>query len=124
TEGKSFDCRPESFSFWYTYDSYNTDKFDARITLWSGNTKIGEGVYTSPAASVATYTQCTVKVVYTNELLRADKMTIVFRSTNKAIPEVEKKTLAIDYEPDMDYNKNWSAWVGSKLRVDDITLNY
>ncbi|MEG1076014.1 MAG: DUF4493 domain-containing protein [Mucinivorans sp.] len=124
TEGKSFDCRPESFSFWYTYDSYNTDKFDARITLWSGNTKIGEGVYTSPAASVATYTQCTVKVFYTNELLRADKMTIVFRSTNKAIPEVEKKTLAIDYEPDMDYNKNWSAWVGSKLRVDDITLNY
>ncbi|MEG0724684.1 MAG: DUF4493 domain-containing protein [Mucinivorans sp.] len=124
TEGKPFDCRPESFSFWYTYDSYNTDKFDARITLWSGNTKIGEGVYTSPAASVATYTQCTVKVVYTNELLRADKMTIVFRSTNKATPEVEKKTLAIDYEPDMDYNKNWSAWVGSKLRVDDITLNY
>ncbi|MEG2527679.1 MAG: DUF4493 domain-containing protein [Mucinivorans sp.] len=125
TEGRAFASRPTSMSFYYTYTNYNNDSFDARISLWSGQTKIGEGIYKSPAAqSVAAYQQCTVKIAYANSLLRADKMTIVFRSTTKDQPEVRKVTMAIDYEADMDYNKNWSIFVGSVLRVDDISLNY
>lgn len=122
TQGKPFASRPTSMSFYHTYTEYNNDSFDATIILWSGVTEIGRGVYTGKEQT--SYTQVTVPVVYSNRLLKADKMSIMFRSTTKSQPEVLKITMDLDFEADPDYNKGWSVFVGSVLRVDDISLNY
>lgn len=125
--GRAFEARPTQLQFYYTYSQYNNDSFDAQIILWSGDTQIGSGTFTSPQgqSTSAQYVKATVEVNYTNRLLRADKMTIIFRSTNKA--QAETKTGAkidLDYMPDPDYNKGWTAHIGSILRVDDVSLVY
>lgn len=127
TLGKPFASRPVAFDFYYTYSQYNNDSFDAQIILWSGDTQIGSGTFTSPQgqSTSAQYVKATVVVDYTNRLLRADKMTIIFRSTNKAQAEVKTQTaIDLDDVPGVSNNKGWSVHIGSILRVDDVSLVY
>lgn len=125
TLGKPHTSRPSAFSFFYTYSNYNGDSFDARIILYNGATQIGFGSFVSkPGEGESSYTKVEVSVLYSNRLLRADKMTIIFRSTTKDQAEVRKITMDLDYEADMSYNKGWSVHVGSVLRVDDVNLVY
>lgn len=125
TEGKAHNSRPVGFKFQYTYENYNSDSFDARITLWNGTTKIGEGKFTSKnGESVTQYKEAQVGITYTNRVLKADRMTIVMRSTTKDSPEVRARDLDVDFVGNEDYNKGWNVHVGSILRVDDIELVY
>lgn len=125
TEGKAHTSRPATCRFHYTYNNYNSDSFDARVTVWSGNKKIGQGVFTSKVGeSVSTYREAYINIIYTDRTLKADRMTIAFRSTTKESPEVQATTLDVDFVGNEDYNKNWKVHVGSILRVDDIELTY
>lgn len=123
--GKPFASRPSTLTFYHTYEPYESDSFDAQIIIYSGGQQIGTGKYVS-SEKVGNYTQVTVNVTYTERRQRADAMAIAFRSTITSPAAVRKvnDSVALDMIGNMDYNKNWSVWIGSMLRVDDIAVGY
>lgn len=123
--GKPFASRPAKMTFYHTYAPYGSDKFIAEVILYSAGVEIGRGSYVSGEA-VASYTETTVEVTYSDRRHRADAMAIAFSSSVSRPAEVRKVngSVALDMEGNMDYNKNWSAFIGSILRVDDIAVGY
>lgn len=131
TPGKAFASRPSSVSFYSTYSAYNDDNKDSYVVdveLYSGDEVIGTGQYISTAGeSVSSYTKVEVPIVYTNRRARADKVYISFKSSTSSNPEVSYKGYTLSYGATdtytFDSNLN-NAFIGSVLRVDDITLEY
>lgn len=126
TFGKPFASRPLSFKFYYTYNQYNNDSFDAEAIAYSGDVEIGRGYFASAVGvSSSDYIECVVPIIYSVIDKRADRFTISFRSTTKSQPEVYKNgSYMLNFVGNEDYNKNWAIWIGSVLRVDDISVNY
>lgn len=126
TYGKPFASRADSMCFHYTYASYNNDSFDAEVLVYSGGEQIGRGYFASATGvSASSYEKQWVRIIYSVREKRADSFSIIFRSTTKGQPEVKKQDpYLINFIGQEDYNKDWALWVGSVLRVDDISVAY
>lgn len=124
--GKSFDSRPTSFSFYYTYTPYDSDEsFTADIVLYSGSDEIGTGSFVSAAGvTTSNYEKQVVEIEYTDRRVRADKMAITFLSTNQSPAPVRKTTYTVDFVGNEEDNEDWGIWLGAILRVDNVELQY
>ncbi len=125
TLGKAYATRPESFSFNYTYQPYDSEEsFSAEIVLFSGDTEIGRGSYVSAKGEAQnTYTEQKVAIDYSNRRLRADKMGILFKSTTTSPAPVHKVSYDIEFDGQGDsYTDGWGIWLGAILRIDDVAV--
>ena len=124
-EGRSHNSRPTRLSFWYMYEPYNSDTYDALVKVFDaeGNV-IATGSYSSDA-SQSTWQQVDIDLSYATlgdgSTAKANKIYVFFESSNKGQGNVpygkqRKITLADDKERTTHY--------GSILRIDDISLTY
>lgn len=116
--GVNFASRPSSLSFYYKYDSYNSDTFKVYICVKNGETVIAEGIATPSAAGDWTY--CKVDLTYSETSLTAQSIYIELKSSSSSgePPWTTKRTIT--------YGGTNTAGVhgGSVLTVDDIELIY
>lgn len=122
-DGASFESRPLSMSFWYKYrPSKRGDQLWAEVQVVhkeNGQTTVlGEGLVRR-ADTVDMWTQLTVPVTYRDKTKKATHIIIIFKSGEKA----EKAYSFFDEVPPFANLSN-GEYVGSKLWVDDVMLNY
>ena len=124
-EGRPFSVRPTHFSFWYTYDPYNSDgadTFEALVKVFDANgTVIGSGNYTCNKLTTS-WTQQTIAINYTGEIVaKAAKIYVFFQSSNAGqgnVPYGKKRDVVL-----ADDAKRTTHY-GSVLRIDDLELRY
>lgn len=114
THGIPFESRPNSFSFYYKYDSHSSDEMlvQARVeNRRNGVTTIlASGEYRS-TASQGSFAQRTIELNYTVADMPATHMVLAFYSGKN--------------ENSKDYIKGGSGyWYGSRLYVDKLTFEY
>ena len=124
-EGRPFSVRPTHFSFWYTYDPYNSDgadTFEALVKVIDANgTVIGSGNFTCNKLTTS-WTQQTIAINYTGEIVaKAAKIYVFFQSSNAGqgnVPYGKKRDVVL-----ADDAKRTTHY-GSVLRIDDLELRY
>lgn len=123
-EGRIFNSRPTDFSFWYKYTPYGTDEFEAYIELQNrDNGTIIVGAATSKVSkseSDKEWIHVVEKIDYINSDVRITHMFIRFISSTAKTPSVATN-VSMKLE---GINDNWKAHVGSRLRVDNVSLIY
>lgn len=123
TQGKlfcdnhSFASRPTKVEFYYKYDSYNNDTFQASIELKSEGVVIATGSFTN-SPSVSEWTLASVDLSYSDLKKKATSITVTFLSSTKSEPDVKIQTLTI---LGAEYTKTHT---GSCITLDDIKLVY
>lgn len=119
-QGRPFSSRPSKLTFWYKYESVNSDNFKVYISMKNGDTVIGEGTYTS-SESKTDWAECAVDITYSRTDLVADTIYIEFVSAS----DTEKWKYANNIG-DIVYGGDKTADVhrGSILTVDDLELIY
>lgn len=119
-QGRPFSSRPSKLTFWYKYESVNSDNFKVYISMRNGDTVIGEGTFTS-SESKTDWEGCAVDITYNRTDLAADTIYIEFISAS----DTEKWKYANNIG-DIVYGGDKTADVhrGSILTVDDIELIY
>lgn len=119
-QGRPFSSRPSKLTFWYKYESVNSDNFKVYISMKDGDTVIGEGTYTS-SESKTDWAECAVDITYSRTDLVADTIYIEFVSAS----DTEKWKYANNIG-DIVYGGDKTADVhrGSILTVDDLELIY
>lgn len=125
TEGHRFDSRPLSMAFWYKYIPYNTDQFQVEIELRNNDVVIATGKYVSASVGNADeeYREAVVDLQYTNWDLKATAIYINILSTTKT--EFTKDDLQKAGKIELtDCASSWTTHLGSRLRIDGITLMY
>lgn len=131
--GHTFVSRPTKMSFAYKYTPHNTDEFEAYIEIQNrenGNTTVlGSGVYRkSSNASDKIYQKANVEMKYQNVELKATHIYIRFLSTTKTSfiwKILGQKDLDMNASVDLaDAKDNWTAHIGSRLKIDDVELIY
>ena len=117
TQGRPFSSRPEQLGFWYKYAPCDSDSFKVYIAVKNGDTVIGEGTLTS-SASVSSWEQAVVDIIYSRTDLKADTIYVEFVSGSD--------TGKWQYGVDIVYGGDRTANVhgGSTLTIDDIELIY
>lgn len=119
--GIAFTSRPASLSFYYKYEAYNSADYGyAEIKVLDASGKlVASG--SKNLGSAASYTLATIPVNYAAGAAKAAKITVIFKSTgNASCLEIKSENVK---GPDFG-NLSDGEYVGSKLFVDDITLNY
>lgn len=119
-QGRPFSSRPSKLTFWYKYESVNSDNFKVYISMKNGDTVIGEGTFTS-SESKTDWAECAVDITYSRTDLVADTIYIEFVSAS----DTEKWKYANNIG-DIVYGGDKTADVhrGSILTVDDLELIY
>lgn len=119
--GKPFSSRPTQVSFWYKYYSYNNESTEPYVEVYDKQgSVIGTGKFLI-SQSKDDFTQGMINISYSgNEGKKADKIAIVFSSTNSASPATEilqgEQSAIVGY---------WdSRHIGSVLTIDDVSLIY
>lgn len=116
-QGRGFSARPSRLVFWYKYSPCDEDSFRAYISVMSGDTVIGEGMFTS-SASVSSWAEAIIDVNYTRTDIKADTIYIEFVSGS----DTDKWKYGVDIVYGGDKTANVHG--GSILTVDDIELIY
>lgn len=124
--GISFASRPSSLSFNYKFESYNNRYGYAEVKVLdaSGN-EIASGNVV--IADKADFTEMTIPLTYAAKSPKAAKLIVIFRSTNVGKSLGDGSALGkddVNLVFDANFIKSNSVHVGSKLYIDDITLNY
>lgn len=114
THGIPFDSRPNSFSFYYKYDSHSSDEMLVRAQVENRHngvtTILASGEYRS-TASQGSFAQRTINLNYTVADMPATHLVLAFYSGKN--------------ENNKDYIKGGSGyWYGSRLYVDKLTFGY
>lgn len=121
--GQPFTSRPSSFSFDYTFASFNGESFKAYAVIENRNggkvTELARGELTS-ATDVSNYTKATVNLKYSNTALKATHAYIVFISSTSPNPgEKNVQGSKGAFEGYVDARR-----IGNVLTVDNIQFNY
>lgn len=123
TYGRSFTSRPVSLTFYYKFVPINSEAFKAYIVVENRDndtvTELARAELTSSDA-VGTFTQATLDLAYSNTVLKATHMYIVFISSTADSPSVG--LCNGDLNAFNGYSD--SRYVGNVLTVDDIELIY
>lgn len=123
TQGKlycsdhSFASRPTKLEFYYKYESYNNDTYQATVELKNGETVIASGSFTKDA-TVSEWTLASVDLSYTDLKKKATSISITFVSSTKSEPDVKIQTVTILGQ---EYS---TTHTGSYVTLDDINLVY
>ncbi len=121
---RTFGSRPATLKFWYQYLPLNNDEALAYIQVWNINgdtrTELGYGEV-KITGTQNTYKQMSVDVAYTVTNMRATHYTVLFKSSTASTPPTSTN-VSIDYPGSP--NSSLKGHIGSKLRIDDITLEY
>lgn len=123
--GIGHSSRPQSLKFNYKYAPYNGDKCKIKAILYNAS---GEVIASTDefesSLSVANYNELTLDFNYSSLTSKAAKLFVIFQSgVNEGVNERWEYVTAVDGS----YDANpWSldTFVGSVLKVDNITLNY
>lgn len=122
--GRPFVSRPTDFSFWYKYTPSGTDEFSVYVEFQnrdSETTAVGSAtVRISKSEADTDWIQVKEKINYTNKLLPVTHMYIKFLSSTTEIPPINTN-VSMKLEGISD---DWKAHVGSRLRIDDLSLIY
>lgn len=123
--GISHQSRPESLKFSYKYAPYNGDNCKVYAVLYnaSGEVIASTDEFTT-ASTVNSYTELTLNFKYTVTTSKAASLFVMFQSgVNEGINEKWEYVKAVEGS----YSANpWSldSFVGSVLKIDNVTLNY
>lgn len=122
-KGHDFSAKPTKLTFMYQYLPYSGsgEKFLCEIELRHQNTVLGKGTFTG--SNQDNYTMGTVDIDYTamDITLPIDNIYVMFKSSESESPAGKNwiKNLTLE-----GYGSNWAAYLGSVLRIDDISLIY
>ncbi len=121
---RTFGSRPARLKFWYQYLPLNNDEALAYIQVWNitgeTRTELGYGEV-KITDTQDTYKQLSVDVLYTVTNMRATHYTVFFQSSTASTPPTSTN-VSIDYPGSP--NSSLKGHIGSKLRIDDISLEY
>ena len=119
TKGHIFTSKPTKLTFMYQYTAYNSgEQFTCEVELRNQSMVLGKGSF--KGGSQSGYTMATVNIDYKNMdvSLPVDNIYVIFSSTDSPTGKwVKNLTLE-------GYGSNWAAWLGSILKIDDISLLY
>ena len=123
--GVSHSSRPQSLKFNYKYAPFNGDNCKIYAKLYNSNGEvIASTEEYSSSSSVTNYKELTLNFNYSTLTSKAAALFVIFQSgVNEGVNERWEYVTAVDGS----YNANpWSldTFVGSVLKVDNITLNY
>lgn len=114
--GTAFTSRPKSMSFWYKYSAYAAgDQGYAEIVILDSENRVIATKTTSLATTDA-YQNITLDLSYPEAPAKAAYIKVIFRSSDSGKTDCKKSTGLLGILNDY--------YVGSKLYVDDIQLNY
>lgn len=123
--GMDFTSRPSSLTFWYKYVPSNPlDKGYAELTLYAADgSTIATSVLNLDATDV--YTQKTLALTYPLNGSKASKISVIFRSTNAGDTFLNAQDIPQITSSGILGTTNLAGYyVGSKLYIDDVQLNY
>lgn len=119
TEGRPFGVRPTQVKFWMCYDPYGAgDNYVVTVKVRSGDAVIAEKVITGTSA-VQIFEQVTIDIPYSNIKQKATSLYICFASSKNKDFEYRSKEVLYP-----GWSKNYSAYLGSVLTIDDVELVY
>lgn len=126
TDGHSFSSRPSSISFWYKFDSYQSDPYYVEVQILDAEDQvIGSAKKADDATSVSSWTQVTLPIQYDLTNKKAAKIYVTFQSSATAKTETRKYTSLSRYEPYEERTLNGDGiHAGNILWIDEVKLNY
>ena len=118
SDGHAFASRPNSLTFWYQYESYDSETFYMKVEL-----KAADGTVVAsneiPNGTVGETGGNTITLPFTyssDNHKKVSSIYMVFKSSSGSV-DSEKRTMEIS-------GTQQTARIGSVLRIDDIRLNY
>ena len=121
--GRSFTSRPTSLSFDYKFSSLNSESFKAYVVIENRDggktTRLAYGELVSNT-SVTNFTNTTIRLNYTNLVLKATHAYIVFISSTAENPSVRNVQGSKNFLQGFADSKR----IGNVLTVDNIKFNY
>ncbi|MEG1896712.1 MAG: DUF4493 domain-containing protein [Mucinivorans sp.] len=118
-EGRPFTSRPTKVSYWRRYDKWGTDNYVVTVRLRNGETVIAEGIATG-SNPISSFEKEEIALTYSRTDLPATSLFLCFASSKDDNFDQRKKYVSYPNS----WDKNWQAYVGSVLYVDDIELVY
>lgn len=121
-DGHSFSSRPSALSFWYRYAPVNNETFYARIELFDVNGELIAAQEVTDLGAADRWTQHVMKIDYLNIMAKAAKIYVSFKSSSKKDAEAGYRS-GSNAVIEMG-GTNYTARIGSVLKVDDLELLY
>lgn len=118
-EGHSFKCRPTKLNFYYTYESYDNERFGVYLEILNQEKIIASSTFESDyGKSISNYSLIELPITYTENLQKATSIRLSFYNVAKSdSPATRKITVNIPAG-------NYKIYGGSVLSIDDISLTY
>jgi hypothetical protein len=120
-DGHAFTSRPSSMSYWYKFDSYESDPYYVEVQVLDASGEvIGSAKKTDLSTSVSSWTQVTLPISYDITNKKAAKIYILFKSSATGKKTSRKFTLSryVNGEGTV------TVHAGNVLWLDDVKLNY
>ena len=126
TLGHPYVSRPTALSFWYKYTPFNTDAFKVLVQLKNASGEvIAEGNFAPHAYSTAdkNYKECKIELIYKEVSdYKPASIYVDFASTNAAQIKKNEHFEKTSYTYPNGVTRG--CYIGSRLKIDDITLVY
>lgn len=129
TLGHTYASKPQKLAFWYKYKPFKTDAFKVEISLKSENTVLAEAVFVSNASSNEDteykYQEIEFEYKEGEEFLNLEPTSIYvsFMST-KAESFTKNEQFEVATSCNLSDVGNWECHIGSRLKIDDVSLIY
>ena len=119
-EGQNWNSRPDAFSFYCKYSSYENERYGVYIELYANDILIASG--SNQGGATESFTLIEIPINYTDVTTKATEIQIRFCSVEESndSPEVQHTSINVP-EGSAD---NYTTWNGSTLYVDDVKLIY
>lgn len=118
SEGHAFASRPNSMTFWYQYESYNSETFYMQVVL-----KAADGTVLAsneiPNGEVGDSSGNTITLPFTYSPDVHKKVSSIYMVFKSSSGSVDSKSREMEIS-----GQQQTARIGSVLRIDDIKLNY
>ena len=120
-DGHAFSSRPTSMSYWYKFDSFESDPYHVEVqVLDESGEVIGSAKRTDMNTSVSGWTKETLPITYEITTKKAAKIYIIFKSSATGKTSSRKFTLSRYVSAEGTV----TVHAGNVLWLDDIMLNY
>lgn len=118
SEGHAFASRPNSMTFWYQYESYNSETFYMQVVLKAADgTVLASNEIPNGEVGDSSGNTITLPLTYSPDVhKKVSSIYMVFKSSSGS---VDSKSREMEIS-----GQQQTARIGSVLRIDDIKLNY
>ncbi len=129
TNGRSFSSRPSALSFWYKYAPLNSDTWKAKIVLMDADYNPLISKELTKSDQISDWTNAIITLDYNEKATYAKcrYIYIVFSSTittGSAMQWTEYDSYQLWSNNSLKTFNDSKCWVGSVLKIDDISLIY